>query len=77
YSKCVGVVLKTKGVLRAGQVIDFDNGEKCYITSGIFSPTLKVAIGLAYVPKQSDNPVVMLRGKDLEVELVKPKFVKN
>ncbi|MDE5004870.1 glycine cleavage system aminomethyltransferase GcvT, partial [Francisella tularensis subsp. holarctica] len=43
-TKCVGVVLKTKGVLRAGQDIDFDNGEKGYITSGSFSPTLKVAI---------------------------------
>nr|AAW49997.1 hypothetical protein FTT0407 [synthetic construct] len=76
-TKWVGVVLKTKGVLRAGQEIDFDNGEKGYITSGSFSPTLKVAIGLAYVPKQADNPVVNIRGKELEVELVKPKFVKN
>ena len=76
-TKWVGVVLKAKGVLRAGQEIDFDNGEKGYITSGSFSPTLKVAIALAYVPKQANNPVVNIRGKELEVELVKPKFVKN
>lgn len=76
-TKWVGVVLKVKGVLRAGQEIDFDNGKKGYITSGSFSPTLKVAIALAYVPKQANNPVVNIRGKELEVELVKPKFVKN
>ncbi|MBD2809166.1 glycine cleavage T C-terminal barrel domain-containing protein, partial [Francisella tularensis] len=76
-TKGVGVVLKTKGVLRADQEIEFDNGEKGYIVSGIFSPTLKVAIGLAYVPMQADKPVVNIRGKDLEVELVKPKFFKN
>ncbi|MDE4953187.1 glycine cleavage system aminomethyltransferase GcvT, partial [Francisella tularensis subsp. holarctica] len=29
-TKWGGVVLKTKGVLRAGQEIDFDNGEKGY-----------------------------------------------
>lgn len=76
-TKWTGVVLKSKGVLRAGQEIDFDNGEKGYITSGSFSPTLKVAIALAYVPKEGANPIVNIRGKELEVELVKAKFVKN
>lgn len=76
-TKWVGVVLKAKGVLIAGQEIDFDNGEKGYIISGSFSPTLKVAIALAYVPKQADNLVVNIIGKELEVELVKLKFVKN
>ena len=76
-TKWVGVVLKSKGVLRAGQEIDFDNGEKGYITSGTFSPTLKVAIALAYVPKHGSNPVVNIRGKNLEVEIIKPRFVKN
>lgn len=76
-TKWAGVVLKSKGVLRAGQEIDFDNGEKGYITSGTFSPTLKVAIALAYVPKQGTNPIVNIRGKELEVEIIKPRFVKN
>ncbi|KFJ43957.1 glycine cleavage system aminomethyltransferase GcvT [Francisella philomiragia] len=76
-TKWTGVVLKSKGVLRAGQEIDFDNGEKGYITSGSFSPTLKVAIALAYVPKEGANPIVNIRGKELVVELVKAKFVKN
>lgn len=76
-TKWAGVVLKSKGVLRAGQEIDFDNGEKGYITSGTFSPTLKVAIALAYVPKQGENPIVNIRGKKLEVEIIRPRFVKN
>lgn len=76
-TRWAGVVLKSKGILRAGQEIDFDNGKKGYITSGSFSPTLKVAVALAYVPKQGANPVVNIRNKQLEVEITKPRFVKN
>ncbi|MGQ4005464.1 glycine cleavage system aminomethyltransferase GcvT [Francisellaceae bacterium CB300] len=76
-TKWTGIVLHSKGVLRAGQEIDFDNGEKGYITSGSFSPSLKVAIALAYIPKEGVNPKVNIRGKELEVEVTKPRFVKN
>ncbi|API87324.1 glycine cleavage system aminomethyltransferase GcvT [Francisella uliginis] len=76
-TKWAGIVLRSKGVLRSGQEIVFDNGEKGYITSGSFSPTLKIAIALAYVPKQGSNPKVNIRGKELDVEIVKPRFVKN
>ena len=76
-TKWAGIVLHSKGVLRAGQEIDFDNGEKGYITSGSFSPSLKVAIALAYIPKEGGNPKVNIRGKELEVEVTKPRFVKN
>ncbi|AJC49280.1 glycine cleavage system aminomethyltransferase GcvT [Allofrancisella guangzhouensis] len=76
-TRWVGIVLKSKGVLRAAQEIVFGNGETGYITSGSFSPTLKVAIALAYIPKEGNNPKVNIRGKLLEVEVVKPKFVKN
>ena len=76
-TKWAGIVLHSKGVLRAGQEVDFDNGEKGYITSGSFSPSLKVAIALAYVPKNGVNPKVTIRGKELEVEVTKPRFVKN
>lgn len=76
-TKWTGVVLHSKGVLRAGQEIDFDNGEKGYITSGSFSPSLKVAIALAYIPKEGTNPKVNIRGKELDVEVTKPRFVKN
>ncbi|MFC4892179.1 glycine cleavage system aminomethyltransferase GcvT [Pseudofrancisella aestuarii] len=76
-TKWVGVVLKSKGVLRAGQQIVFDNGGVGFITSGSFSPTLKYSIALAYVPKEANNPQVVIRDKHLPVEIVKPKFVKN
>ena len=76
-TKWAGIVLHSKGVLRAGQEIGFDNGEKGYITSGSFSPSLKVAIALAYIPKKGGNPKVNIRGKELEVEVTKPRFVKN
>jgi aminomethyltransferase len=76
-TKWAGIILRSKGVLRSGQEIVLDNGEKGYITSGSFSPTLKIAIALAYVPKQGANPKVNIRGKELDVEIVKPRFVKN
>ncbi|QIV95904.1 aminomethyltransferase [Allofrancisella inopinata] len=76
-TKWVGIVLRSKGVLRAAQEIVFDNGKTGYITSGSFSPTLKIAIALAYIPKDGGNPKVNIRGKLLEVEVVKPRFVKN
>ncbi|KEI36023.1 aminomethyltransferase (glycine cleavage system T protein) [Francisella sp. W12-1067] len=75
--KWVGIILRSKGVLRAAQEIVFDNGKSGYITSGSFSPTLKIAIALAYIPKDGGNPKVNIRGKLLEVEVVKPRFVKN
>lgn len=76
-TKWVGVVLKSKGVLRANQEIVCDDGQKGVITSGTFSPTLKVAIGLAYISKECANPRVNIRGKELELELTKARFVKN
>jgi aminomethyltransferase len=76
-TKWAGVVLREKGILRSGQEISFDNGSIGYITSGSFSPTLGLAIGLAYIPKVGNNPQVNIRKKMLEIEVVKPRFVKN
>ena len=76
-TKWAGVVLREKGILRSGQEISFDNGSIGYITSGSFSPTLGLAIGLAYIPKVGSNPQVNIRKKLLEIEVVKPRFVKN
>lgn len=76
-TKWAGVVLREKGILRSGQEIVFDNGSIGYITSGSFSPTLGFAVGLAYIPKTGSNPKVTIRKKQLEIELVKPRFVKN
>ena len=76
-TKWVGIILKSKGILRAGQEITFDNGKVGHITSGSFSPTLKMAIALAYIPKDGVNPRVNIRGKEFKLEVVKPRFVRN
>ncbi|MEJ2572093.1 MAG: glycine cleavage system aminomethyltransferase GcvT [Gammaproteobacteria bacterium] len=77
-ARFIGLVMTERGVLRnhqkvmrAGEVI----GE---ITSGSFSPTLGRAIALARVhgdPGASCQ--VEMRGKAVEVKVVKPPFVRN
>jgi aminomethyltransferase len=71
----VGLVLKQRGVLRAGQKVISDRGEGV-ITSGGFSPTLKHSIALARIPVESQSCQVDLRGKLTAVEIVKPNFVR-
>jgi aminomethyltransferase len=71
----VGLVLKQRGVLRAGQKVIADGGEGV-ITSGGFSPTLKHSIALARIPVESQSCQVDLRGKLTTVEIVKPNFVR-
>lgn len=74
----VGLVLLDKGVLRNHQTV-LQNGEKIgEITSGGFSPTLGRAIALARVNASvSGDCQVEIRGKLLDVKVVKPPFVRN
>ena len=75
--KLVGLVMTDKGVLRAGQKINTENGEGV-ITSGTFSPTLGHAIALARVPAGVGETVeVEVRKKWVTVNVVKPSFVRN
>ena len=75
--KLVGLVMTDKGVLRAGQKINTENGEGV-ITSGTFSPTLGHAIALARVPAGVGETVeVEMRKKWVTVNVVKPSFVRN
>ncbi|WP_137166194.1 glycine cleavage system aminomethyltransferase GcvT [Salinimonas lutimaris] len=75
--KLVGLVMKEKGVLRAGQKIRTENGEGI-ITSGTFSPTLGHAIAMARVPAKTEGQVeVEMRKKWVTVDVVKPSFVRN
>ena len=71
----VGLVLKSRGVLREGQTVVCDLGEGI-ITSGTFSPTLKHSIALARIPYGSQTCEVDLRGKMTSVSIVKPNFVR-
>jgi aminomethyltransferase len=73
----VGLLLESRGVLRAHQVVQSAGGEG-EVTSGTFSPTLDRSIGLARVPVAVPPRVqVELRGKLLDARIVKPPFVRH
>lgn len=79
--KLVGLVMKEKGVLRAGTPVRFvdeqGNEQQGIITSGTFSPTLGFSIALARVPRSiGANAEVELRKKWMPVSVVKPTFVR-
>jgi len=77
-NKFVGLVLDTKGVLRAHQKVVVENVGEGEITSGSFSPTLNVSIAMARVPKQTDDTcAVEIRNKLLPAKVVKLPFVRN
>ena len=48
-------------------------------TSGVFSPSLKQAIAIARVPKafEGDSAKVLLRGKEVDVRVLKLPVVRN
>lgn len=76
--KLVGLVLAARGVLRAHQRVFIDGQDVGELTSGSFSPTLGVAIGLARVPADAgESCEVDIRGKRLPAQIVKPPFVRN
>jgi aminomethyltransferase len=74
----VGLLLEGKGVLRGHQKIVVDGVGEGMITSGGFSPTIERSIALARVPA-GDYTIakVEIRGKLLDVRLVKTPFVRN
>lgn len=79
--KLVGLVFKDKGVLRAGLAVKTADGQG-KITSGTFSPTLGHSIAMARVPAGEGAKIgatvqVEMRKKWVDVEVVKPSFVRN
>ncbi|MBT8450238.1 MAG: glycine cleavage system aminomethyltransferase GcvT, partial [Gammaproteobacteria bacterium] len=76
--KLVGLVLNGKGVLRSHQKVIVPGIGEGEITSGTFSPTLKVGIAMARVPVNTgDTAKVEVRNKELDVSVIKPSFVRN
>ncbi|MEE8427279.1 MAG: glycine cleavage system aminomethyltransferase GcvT [Woeseiaceae bacterium] len=74
----VGLLLEDRGVLRDHQRIVVDNIGDGEITSGGFSPTIGRSIALARVPAGNyDRAQVDIRGKLLNVRIVKMPFVRN
>lgn len=77
-ARFVGLLLEGKGVLRSHQRIVVEGIGDGEITSGGFSPTLQRSIALARVPAGSyDRAHVDVRGKLLDVRVVRPPFVRN
>ncbi|MBQ0756509.1 MAG: glycine cleavage system aminomethyltransferase GcvT [Amphritea sp.] len=76
--KMVGLVLENRGVLRSHQKVVINGEEAGEITSGTFSPTLGCSIAMARVSADvADTCHVDMRGKLVEVKVVKPSFVRN
>jgi len=76
--KLVGLMLESRGVLRSHQKVMINGEEAGEITSGSFSPTLGCSIAMARVPVEiADTCHVDMRGKLVEVKVVKPSFVRN
>ena len=76
--KQVGLLLAKGGILRDGMEVITEAG-KGITTSGVFSPSLKQSIAIARVPKafEGDSAKVLLRGKEVDVRVLKLPFVRN
>ena len=64
--------------LRDGLAVRHDARDVGVVTSGSFSPTLQVGIGLAYLAAPlgpGDQVVVDVRGREVAAEVVRPPFV--
>ena len=76
-----GLLVTGRGIPRAGcQVQDVEGQGVGVVTSGTFSPTLKQGIALALLDRGIDEGtplVVDVRGRQVEVKVSKPPFVKG
>ncbi|MBT8081888.1 MAG: glycine cleavage system aminomethyltransferase GcvT [Gammaproteobacteria bacterium] len=74
----VGLLLEDKGVLRNHQRVVVEGVGEGEITSGGFSPTIGRSIALARLPAGDyDRAQVDIRGKLLDVRIVKTPFVRS
>lgn len=72
-----GLVLQKRGMLRAGQTVRTPQG-RGVVTSGGYSPTMGVSIGLARLPQGSHTECeVEIRGAGAPCAVVKPPFVRR
>ena len=73
----VGLVMETRGVLRAHYPVFADGEPVGEITSGAFSPTLGYSIAMARVRRADGDLTVEIRNKQNPVQAVVPPFVRN
>jgi aminomethyltransferase len=79
--KLVGFEMVDRGIARHGYPIVDGKDEIGVVTSGTHSPTLKKAIGLAYLPldrsAQGSEFLVLIRGKETRARVVPTPFYKR
>lgn len=79
--KLVGFEMVDRGIARHGYPVVEDGKEVGIVTSGTHSPTLKKAIGLAYLPAGKATPgtefMIMIRGKETRARVVPTPFYKR
>ena len=77
------LVAQERGVLRSGYAVHAPDESEAVtrLTSGAFSPSLRIGIGMAYLPVQLASPGVNLtvdvRGRALPVEVVRRPFYRK
>jgi aminomethyltransferase len=79
--KLIGFKMVDRGIARHGAVVEAEGEEVGHVTSGTMSPSLKEAIGLAYLPKKmaKRNKTFTIRiRKDLRTaKVVRTPFVRK
>jgi aminomethyltransferase len=79
--KLVGFEMVDRGIARHGYPVVDGSQETGVVTSGTHSPTLKKAIGLAYLPLDKSAPgsefMVLIRGKETRARVVPTPFYKR
>ena len=79
--KLVGFEMVDRGIARHGYPVVERDAEIGVVTSGTHSPTLKKAIGLAYLPldksAQGSEFMVLIRGKEARARVVPTPFYKR
>jgi aminomethyltransferase len=78
HRRFCGLLLEGRGVLRNHLRVVIDGVGEGEITSGGFSPTLERSIAMARVPAGNyDRAQVEMRGKLVDVRVLKPPFVRK
>jgi aminomethyltransferase len=79
--RLVGFEMVDRGIARHGYPVVDGKEEIGVVTSGTHSPTLKKAIGLAYLPQGQSTPgtelMILIRGKETRARVVPTPFYKR
>ncbi len=79
--KLIAFKMKERGIARSGYGVYFEAKKIGFVTSGNFSPSLNVGIGLAYVEIPHDGIEqkinIKVRDKYLKAKIISPPFIKK